>query len=128
MSFLDGVRTRAAAKRRRIVFPEADDPRTQQAIRVLTEIRIVEPVLITQGDKARLTALAADSLMAARAKKGLTARQASELAQQPLMIADAMVRSGEADGCVAGATHTTANVLRAALWLVGPAAGVRTVS
>jgi phosphate acetyltransferase len=32
------------------------------------------------------------------------------------------------DACVGGATHTTADILRAALWLIGPAAGVRTVS
>ena len=32
------------------------------------------------------------------------------------------------DGCVAGAATTTADVLRAALWSVGPAAGVETVS
>ncbi|HXI21530.1 MAG TPA: phosphate acyltransferase, partial [Gemmatimonadales bacterium] len=34
----------------------------------------------------------------------------------------------EADGCVAGAVYPTADVLRAALWAVGPAAGVETVS
>jgi phosphate acetyltransferase len=39
-----------------------------------------------------------------------------------------MVRRGEVEGCVAGAAHTTADVLRAALWLIGPAPGVRTVS
>ena len=128
MSFLDGVRTRAAAKRRRIVFPEAGDPRTQEAVRVLTDMKIVEPVLINGADRARLTRLTVESLMAARAKKGLTEEQAAEFAKQPLMIADAMVRSGEAEACVAGAVHTTAEVLRAALWLVGPGDGVKTVS
>jgi phosphate acetyltransferase len=128
MSFLDGVRTRAAAKRRRIVFPEADDPRTQQAVRALTDMKIVEPVLISSEDRERLTRLATESLMTRRANKGLTPQQAGELAKQPLMIADAMVQNGEADGCVAGAVHTTADVLRAALWLVGPGAGVKTVS
>ena len=46
----------------------------------------------------------------------------------PLFFADAMVSRGEVDACVAGAAHTTADILRAALRLVGPAAGVRTVS
>ena len=36
-------------------------------------------------------------------------------------IADALVALGQADGCVAGAVHTTGDVLRASLWLVGPA-------
>ena len=128
MSFLDGVRTRAAAKRRRIVFPESDDPRTQEAIRVLTDLRVVDPVSITDADRARLHRLTVDALLAARAKKGLTPAQAEDVAREPLMIAAAMVRAGEADGSVAGAVHTTADVLRAALWLVGPRPGVRTVS
>jgi len=128
MKFLDGVRARAAAKRRRIVFPEADDPRTQQAVRTLTELRIVDPVLITDGDRARLVAKTADSLMTARRHKGMTDADAARYAAQPLMIAAAMVRNGDADGCVAGAAHTTGDVLRAALWLVGPAQGVKTVS
>ena len=124
MSFLDGVRTRAAAQRRRIVFPEADDPRTQAALRVLTDLRIVDPVLISDADRAH----AVEALLAARRQKGMTESQAAAHAREPLMIAAAMVRAGVADGCVAGAVHTTADVLRAALWLVGPAPGVRTVS
>ena len=39
-----------------------------------------------------------------------------------------MVAAGDAEGCVAGAERTTADVLRAALWLVGAAPGVKTVS
>jgi len=128
MSFLDGVRTRAAAKRRRIVFPEADDPRTKAALRTLTELKIVDPVLITAAERARLARATVDALLAARAHKGMTEHEAAQLAEQPLMIADALVRTGEADGCVAGAVHTTAEVLRAALWLVGPAPATRTVS
>jgi phosphate acetyltransferase len=124
MSFLDGVRTRAAAKRRRIVFPEADDSRTQAALRVLTDLRIVDPVLISDADRSR----AVDALLSARRHKGMTVDQATAHARNPLMVAAAMVHSGMADGCVAGAVHTTAEVLRAALWLVGPAEGVRTVS
>jgi phosphate acetyltransferase len=58
----------------------------------------------------------------------LAREAASELAARPLWVADALVALGEADGCVAGAVHTTADVVRAALWCVGPAAGVRTVS
>jgi phosphate acetyltransferase len=54
--------------------------------------------------------------------------EAARLAALPLWLADAMVSLGEADGCVAGAVNTTADVLRAALWMVGPAEGVRTVS
>jgi phosphate acetyltransferase len=58
----------------------------------------------------------------------MTPDRAAELALDPLYYADFLVRTGAVDGCVAGATHTTADVLRAALWLVGAADGVRTVS
>jgi phosphate acetyltransferase len=58
----------------------------------------------------------------------MTADAAAGLAKTPLYFADWLVRTGAADGCVAGAIHTTADVIRAALWLVGPADGVTTVS
>ena len=148
MSFLDGVRTRAAAKRRRIVFPEAEDPRTLAAVRALAELKIVEPVLMTgpsMGDPERRAAAAlrvetwdatdpaiadatAAAIFAARAAKGMTEENARKLARDPLLAADAMVARGLADGCVAGAVYTTGEVVRAALWLVGPMPGVKTVS
>jgi phosphate acetyltransferase len=58
----------------------------------------------------------------------LTKDAAADLLHTPLFFADALVADGQADGCVAGATHTTGDVLRAALWVVGPKDGVRTVS
>jgi len=150
--FLAGLRARAAAAPRRIAFPEAGDPRTVAAVRRLLAERIVRPLLVVGAgpgdapDAATLDALHADGadvvdatdaavrvrvrdlLLARRAAKGLTTEAAAALATRPLFVADALVALGEADGCVAGAVHTTADVLRAALWLVGPAPGTRTVS
>jgi phosphate acetyltransferase len=148
VSFLAAVRERAATTRRRIIFPEIDDPRTIEAVRQLTDLRIVDPVFIVTAATtagARQTASAAgietldasaaslskrvvEALMEARGTKGLVVEEARRLALDPLMAADAMVRLAQVDGCVAGAVHTTADVLHAALWLVGPADGVRTVS
>ncbi len=147
MTFLEQVRTRASASRRRLVFPESADPRTLAAVADAVRLRIVEPVLVLDPAAPEMHAAAAvtgatlidpltdprrdavvDALLAARQRKGLTPARAAELARTPLYFADALVRFGDADGCVAGAAHTTADVLRAALWLVGPADGVRTVS
>ncbi len=147
MSFLDDVRTRAAAHRRRIVFPETADRRTRDAVAQLARLGIVDPVVVldpshpeTHADVRALNVETLDptrdprsdqvsaALYDARREKGMTERQACELARTPLIFADGMVRLGVVDGCVAGAAHTTGDVIRAALWLVGPAPGVRTVS
>ena len=146
-AFLEGLRTRASALSRRIAFPESSDPRTLDAVAALKAKRIVEPVLVldprvpdthararavgvecvSPGDDNRQSDVAA-TLLELRKRKGLTAESAALLAADPLYFADWLVRTGQVDGCVAGAVRTTADVLRAALWLVGPAAGVRTIS
>ena len=149
--FLSDVRARARATPRTIVFPECADPRTHAAVAALLDEGTVRPVLVADGaalaafgpalealasrgaamervDSPDRRARTVERLLARRAAKGLTEAQATEHARSALMVADAMVASGEADGCVAGAAHTTADVMRAALWLVGPASGVRTVS
>lgn len=150
MTFLDRVRARASAIHRRLVFPESADARTIRAVSELAQHRIVAPVLVldpsqpdshgaaraliplgvevvdpTEDERAKW---AAAELIRLRAAKGLTEAEANRLSRTPLYFADALVRRGDVDGCVAGAIHTTADVLRAALWLLGPAAGVRTVS
>jgi phosphate acetyltransferase len=147
VTFLETVRARAGASRRRLVFPESADERTLAAVTEIAHLRIAQPILVldplvpASHDAAEALGVptvnpASDprverlesELFAARARKGLTMARAAELARTPLYFADALVAWDEADGCVAGATHTTGDVLRAALWLVGPAPGVKTVS
>ncbi|HKH92375.1 MAG TPA: phosphate acetyltransferase, partial [Gemmatimonadaceae bacterium] len=139
MSFVDAIRSRATANRRRIVMPEADDPRTLEAARALAHAKVVEPVLIGASaagvpcevidpSVGGLADEVASELLARRGPKGMTEAEAASHARSPLIVADALVRWGRVDGCVAGAVHTTGDVLRAALWLVGPAAGVTTIS
>jgi len=147
VSFTDRVRARAARHPRRIVFPETADVRVRAAVEFLARERIVEPVVVldpaapdTHGAVGALGVETVDplrdprrartisDLLERRASKGLTEDAAVEYASDPLFFADWLVRSGDADGCVAGCVYTTADVLRAALWLIGPGAGVRTVS
>ena len=139
MSFVDTIRTRAAAQRRRIALPEADDPRILAAARALSEANVVEPVLVgvARADapcevidptRGGLADEVAAELLAIRGVKGMTEAEAAVHARSSLVVADALVRWGRVDGCVAGAVHTTGDVLRSALWLVGPAFGVATVS
>jgi phosphate acetyltransferase len=140
LTFLQSLHARAAARPRRILFPEASDPRTQEAVRQLAARGVVVPVLVGSAgdhlpgvetidvDQPGLRDRVVAELLAVRGRKGMTADVAATHAQRPLIVADTLVRLGEADGCVAGAVHTTAEVIRAALWMVGPAAGSRTVS
>jgi phosphate acetyltransferase len=138
-TFVASVLERASAARRTIIFPESADPRTIAAVQTLQQHGTVRCVLVGAGanlaDVEQLdpatdvhTARIAELLFARRAAKGLTMAAAQELALEPLHFADGLVALGEADGCVAGAVYSTGAVVRAALWTVGNAPGVRTVS
>lgn len=143
MGFLGELAKRAARQRVRLVFPESHDPRVVGAVTVLARERIIEPVLVlaphttfTGNPPVELVDPASDprrdrvrrSLLDARRDKGLTADEADRLSLDPLYFAVDLVRHGDVQGCLAGCDTTTADVIRAALWLVGRAAGVRTVS
>jgi phosphate acetyltransferase len=139
VTFVDAIRMRAAAHRRRIALPESDDPRTLEAARALVDAGVVEPVLVgaprpglrcevVDPSVGGLADEVAAELFAIRGVKGMTESEAAVHARSPLIVADALVRWGRVDGCVAGAVHTTGDVLRAAIWLVGPADGVATIS
>lgn len=146
--FLQTVRRRARALRRTIVLPEGTDARTLDAAAELDAEALVRPIVLgplaptraaldlrgahdvtvidTEVD-ARLPAFA-EELVRLRAHRGIDAEQAAGLVRAPLLFGALLVRDGAADGCVAGAINTTADVLRAALWGVGPAPGIATVS
>lgn len=58
----------------------------------------------------------------------MTEGQAEAMAKTPLGFAAMMVREGDADGTVAGAVATTADVVRHALQIIGKAEGASLVS
>jgi phosphate acetyltransferase len=118
MSFTDVIRRRASANPRRVAFPESADPRIVEAVRVLRDERIVTPVLVLDhrhpGTHAAIEALGVEVI-----DPGPT---------PPLQHAVGMVRDGAVDACVAGAVYSSADVLRAAIALVGKAPGIMTIS
>ena len=147
MTFLSDVQARAGARVRRIVFPETTDERTRQAIVELQRRKIVEPIAVLDPtapethDAVRalgvetldplqhpVAAIVAERLLVSRAGRRLTRDDAFALCRTPLFFADGLVAEGMADGCVAGAVYTTGEVIRAALWMIGPEEGVRTIS
>ncbi|WP_029001419.1 phosphate acetyltransferase [Azohydromonas australica] len=125
----------------RIVLCEGEDPRVLSAATRARREGIARISLV--GDTRRIVAAAracradldgvdlidpaapahlqplADALHRLRQAKGMTAQQAVQEARKPLVAANLMVRLGQADGSVAGAVHTTADVVRTALQIIG---------
>jgi phosphate acetyltransferase len=132
VSFRTELLRRATALKPRIVLPEAGDPRVRAAAERLEREGIARPILLGPGAIEPLRdprhPRVAQHLRERRPDRVHDAVHALDLAQDPLRFGAALVALGEADGCVAGAVASTADVLRAALWAIGPAPGVRTIS
>ncbi len=145
-SFLDSMLSRAKADRQTIVLPEGDDERTLAAAERILARGVAN--LIILGDAASIEASAyelsgatvidprtsdlrtelAATLLDLRQRKGMTAEKALELMDDVLYFGVMMVKTGRADGMVAGARHATGDVLRPCLQILKTAPGVRLVS
>ena len=150
MDILERIRQRASSRPQHIVLPEGNDPRTVIAAADCSRRRLARITILGNEEKIRATAqdqrldLAGvtiiDHLRAAdfdkmvsmfhdqRRAKGLMADEARTLVSDPLYYGNLMVRTGMADGSVAGATNTTAHTVRAALHCIGVRAGFKLVS
>src|SRR5713226_5635264 len=138
--FTTKLSQRARALSKRIVFPEGTDERVLVAAGRLAREKIVQPILIgphqeglagvsfIEPEKSDKLARYAAILYEQRRAKGLTEREAAEIARRPLYFADLMVAAGDADGCVGGAVNTTAETVRAAIHCLGVRSGFRLVS
>lgn len=132
MTFRQRLLERAAARRATIVLPEGADARIHQAAARLSAEGIATPLVLGRGGLDPATdsrrQAVADLLRKRRPEKVRDGIHALDLAADPLRFGAGLVALGEADGCVAGVAHTTADVLRAALWAIGPADGIGVVS
>ena len=63
-----------------------------------------------------------------RKAKGMEKEQAAKLVKNPLYLGVMLVKSGKADGMVAGSINATGDVLRPALQIIKTAPGISTVS
>jgi len=146
--FLDTIISRAKADKQTIVLPEGNDIRTIQAADMILKAGYAN--LIILGDEAEISKLAegldisgakivnpltdanrqayADKLYEMRKAKGMTPEQALELISNPLYYGVMMVKDEQADGMVAGACNSTANVLRPSLQILKTAPDSKLVS
>ncbi len=127
---------------RRIVLPEANDPRVVQAATRLAAEKLAVPVLIDGGNmgsapngvevirpkKDPRTKKFAELLFELRKAKGMTIEEAQKRVLEPLIFGACLVRSGDCHAGVGGSDSPTADVLRAGLWVVGLAKGSKTLS
>ncbi|HXV77488.1 MAG TPA: phosphate acyltransferase [Candidatus Polarisedimenticolaceae bacterium] len=150
MNVLDAILSRARRDPVRIAMPEGEDPRVLRAALRLARERIATPLLVGEAQTVRLAAerasvelgpvaivepgrhaahdRCAHAAREALAPRGATAEEVERCLGDPLYYAASMVRAGLADGTLAGATHSTAETLRAALRIIGPARSTGTVS
>ncbi len=143
-------RERAKSLNRHIVLPEGVDDRTLIAAHKVLLDGICRVTVLGDPDKIRAragqlnldlkgaalrnpdtdpgTSAFASAFYEARKHKGMTQEKALETLKSPLYFGGMMVKSGEADGFVAGALNTTGETVRACLLTIGCAPGVKTVS
>jgi phosphate acetyltransferase len=128
LKFLDRVYERARRAKRRIVLPEGDDPRVREAaVRIeregLGRVQLLDRTT-PHAPRPELVRL----LRSRKPDKFPTDAAAAEALQHPLTFGACLVGVGEADVMVGGADYPTADTIRAALWAVGTAPGIATVS
>ena len=135
-----------------IVLPEGTDPRVLRAAVRAVELQVCRPILL--GNPAAVREVAGKETiilggipiieprsspdfetfcqrfieLRAERSKTIKPRVAEAMMADPLFYAAMMVREGLADGAVGGAVNTTANVVRAALYIIGLRKGISTIS
>jgi len=135
---------------KRVVFPEGEETKILRAAQILIDEKIAQPILlgresvirqklqelhfngtpvsiIDPGQSPKL-AQYADELYRLRQRKGVTRREAGELALNPNYFASIMVALGDADALVGGLTQHYPETIRPGLEVIPVRDGLRKVS
>lgn len=150
MQTLNRIIERAKATPKRIVLPEGFDSRIIQAAARIHKEGIADPILLGENEQIIRRAeqvgvdvshieiinpANSDMVMEfgelvyqLRKAKGITRKQANELAKNPLWFGNLLVKTGYADGSVSGAVHSTGSVVRTAIRALGARPGIKMVS
>ena len=151
MELVEQLITRAKANRQCIVLPEGTEERTLKAANQILTDEVADLILL--GNPVEIAAMAqkfglgnigkaqiidpenhpkqeayAQLLCELRKKKGMTIEEARELVKNPLYLGCLIIKSGDADGQLAGARNTTGDVLRPALQIIKTSPGITCVS
>ncbi len=129
-----------AGRHTRVILSDGDDPRTIRAAQQLAATTLITPVVLSgtvsagsgvdvlaPGDALRDERIGG-CLEAALSRTRVPADARAELARDPLYLGAAAVRAGLADACVGGSARPTAEVIRAAIRVIGLSAGATTMT
>jgi len=149
MSLMEQFWEMAQSAKKTIVLPEGNDERTIDAAHTIAENGLAKVIVL--GSEEEVTALFkqrgysvnceiidtekspylaefADEYCKMRKSKGISKDEALKTMKDVLYFGSMLVKKGIADGCVTGACHTTADVLRSAIRIIGTKEGMNTVS
>ncbi len=140
------IRTTARREQKRVVFPEGENPKVIEACRMFVEENLGRPILLgnreviqARAERAGLDPASvvivdpetssdnpdfARKLYELRARKGYTPQKAEHLVKKALHHAIMMLRTGKADGMVAGVERSYVDTIRVVLPLAEPKPGV----
>ncbi len=149
-TFTDILKERARQSIKTIVLPEGEEIRSLKAADMALNEGYAKIVLLGNAEKIKAMADSegiditkaqiidpevseknaeyAESFYEMRKSKGVTLQEAAETVKNPLYYGVMMVKTGDADGMVAGAVSSSANVLRPALQILKTAPGTKLVS
>lgn len=151
MDLLEEIKAKAKTMQKKLVLPEGYDLRTVKAAAAVVAERFASSVTLI-GKESEIEKIASKEGVSLRhitiiepasspnlerysaeyyelrKHKGMTREQAKKDMQDQLRWGAMMVRQGDADAMVAGAENTTADVLRAGLYIIGTKPGIKTAS
>lgn len=147
---MDQIVAKAKTMKKHIVLPEGFDLRMVEATARLLKEEVCSVTLLGNPEEIKKMAAEkgldiskanlidptshawlpefANAFFEQRKHKGMTEEKAAESVKNYLYFGNMMVKTAKADGCVAGAHSTTADVMRAALQVIGTAKGTKLVS
>lgn len=129
MDIVTKIRAKAKANLKTIVLPEIEDTRVKEAAKIIEKEGIAKVLLFGRGmlDKIKQEEYA-QKYYELRKSKGLAFDEAKNALEDPLYYTAMMTHVGDSDGFVAGASHTTPEVARAAIHCLGVNKQINTAS
>lgn len=144
MPLMDKIYEQAKKEKKRILLPEGTEERTIEAAKIIAAKEIADIYLL--GNSEEIEKLGGsgvtiidpqkhekrDEYIQAffdlRKSKGISLDDAKKTLEDTKYYACMMIKSGDADGMVAGAVSTTADTLRPALQIIKTSPGIKIVS